>query len=158
MPHWRVHTTNDIEQLLCLPHFTPPYSLLEICSLTHTIQAAWNCLVEYYNCFTMVLIIQVMKNHAESLKRLRRQNDMQGRFNADIEYLLISFCVGRLGAFPKGPSTKECPKKHCAKFNPTFWVCSSLGGFYHHIAKVIINLNMHTSQRVRGVRILTPTC
>jgi hypothetical protein len=101
-------------------------------------------------------LIQVMKNRTESLKQLRRQNDMQGSFNADIEYLLLSFCVGQLGAFPKGPSTKECPKKHCAKFNPTFWEHSSLGGFYHHIAKVIMNLNIHTSQGVRGVRYLDP--
>ncbi len=85
------------------PHLIPLYSHFEICSLTPTIEAAWNCLVEYQNCFTMVLVIQVMKNYMESLKRLRTQNDMQGSFNADIEYLLLSFsfCVGRLGAFPK---------------------------------------------------------
>lgn len=103
------------------PHFTSLYSLFEICSLTHTIEAAWNCLVEYHNCFPMVLIMQAMKNRMESLKWLRRQNDMQGRFNADIEYLLLSFCVGRLGAFPKGRSTKECPKKYRTKFNLRFW-------------------------------------
>jgi hypothetical protein len=95
------------------PHFIWLYSLFEICSLTHnrnhfelfsripqlfyngshhtsyvlwlTIETTWNCLVEYHNCFTMVLIIQVMKNRTESLKQLRRQNDMQGRFNTSYE-------------------------------------------------------------------------